>query len=480
MNNRFLSIPPKFWAYTSLLLWGALSYLLLNKSVYGIDEGAARALLLVWSVADDVVSPIVTLGLPDFRAIFFVPVGYLWSGNIIAAKIFTLLVMSGAVWGIHRWRQHAGHSESALLASGLLLISPLLNEQIDTISVAPYLLFIFALGAWANQIYRESPQAFGGMYFSQILLCLVSVTLHPVGLAYPLALLWEWYKNPTDAKHRNHFFVGIIFVVLFALLLTLGWNHAEWFGNPVSSLSSLFSVASSAEDTGIFGWVSGMGVFAILLLVIWKQAGNLWSDFLGRTLLLGLIIGLLTGDKTWSIIVLAVCLYWGFPLLLPTRADSAGGFWGQRGVAFMLFFILSTAFMMADKTKYQMMLAGYISPRDNLIKTLAEDMGNFSNSETGQNPTAKKPVRVASQWPGLTMLACRCDALPLPPSAHDSEGLLAMLRGIDFLIFDPRDPVNISLARNIATMESGKVETVALQKGGVIVEVKISPPMPKP
>lgn len=480
MNNRLLSIPPKFWAYSSLLLWGALSYLLLNKSAYGIDEGAARALLLVWSVADDVVSPIVTLGLPDFRTIFFVPVGYLWSGNIVAAKIFTLLVMSGAVWGIHRWRQHGGYSESALLASGLLLISPLLIEQIDTISVAPYLLFIFALGAWSNQIYRESPQAFGGMYFSQILLCLVSVTLHPVGLAYPLALLWEWYKNPSDAKHKNHFFVGIIFVVLFALLLTLGWNHTEWFGNPVRSLSSLFSGSSSAEDTGIFIWISGIGVLVTLLLVIWKQAGNLWADFLGRTLLIGLIIGISTGDKTWSIIALTICLYWGFPLLLPTRTDSASGFWGQRGIAMMLLFILSTAFMMADKTNYQLMLSGYISPRDNLIKTLAEDMGNFSNNETGLNPPAKKPVRVASQWPGLTMLACRCDALPLPPSANDSAGLLAMLRGIDLLIFDPRDPRNISLARNLATMEAGKVETVALQKGGVIVEVKSSPRMPKP
>ncbi|MGA7750074.1 MAG: hypothetical protein WCA63_07985 [Gallionella sp.] len=480
MNNWFLRIPPKYWAYSALLLWGALSYMLLNKTPYGIDEGAARALLLVWSVADDVVSPIVTLGLPDFRTIFFVPVGYLWSGNVVAAKIFTLLVMSCAVWGIHRWRQHSGNSESALLASGLLLISPLLIDQIDTISVAPYLLVIFALGAWSDQIYRESPQAFGGMYFFQILLCLMSVTLHPAGLAYPLALLWGWYRNPADAKHKIYFFSGIVFVVFFALLLTLGWNHTEWFSNPVISLSGLFSGSSSAEDAGIFRWVSGIGMIVILLLVIWKQAGNLWADFLGRTLLIALIIGIPAGDKTWSIIVLAICLYWGLPLLLPTRTDSSGGFWGQRGIAMTLLFILSTTFMMADKTNYQMMIAGYLSPRDSLIKTLAEDRGNFLSDAPGQNPPAKKPVRVASQWPGLTMLACRCDALPLPPSAKDSEGLLAMLRGVNYLIFDPRDPNNTSLARNLATMEAGKTETVALQKGGVIVEIKNAPPAQKP
>jgi len=472
MNNWILRIPQKYWAYLALSLWGALSYLLLNKASYGVDEGAARALLLVWSVAEDVVSPIVTLGLPDFRAIFLVPVGYLWPGNVVAAKIFTMLVMSCAVWAIHRWRQHKGDSESPLLASGLLLISPLIIDQIDTISVAPYLLITFALGAWLDQVYRESPQAFGGLYFSQILLCMVSVTLHPIGLAYPLALLWAWYKTPSDVKHKNYFFGGIIFVVLFALLLTLGWKHTEWFTNPIRSLSSLLSGSPNTEDIGILRWISGIGVFVILLLVIWKQAGNLWADFLGRTLLVAFVIGMLAGDEAWSIIVLTICLYWGMPLLLPTQTNPPSGFWGQRGMAMLLLFILSTTFMLVDKARYQMVLVGDLSPRDSLIKTLAEDSGNFLNDEPGQNSTSKKPIRVASQWPGLTMLACRCDALPLPPPAKDGEALLAMLRSVNYLIFDPRDPANSSLSRNLATMDAGRVETVSLQEGGVIVEVK--------
>lgn len=481
MNNWLPRIPQRFWAVPAFLLWGGLSFILLNKSPYGIDEGAARALLLVWSVTDDVVSPIVTLGLPDFRALFFAPVGYLWVGNIVAAKIFTLFVMSGAVWATYRWREHSGNAESALLASGLLLICPLLIDQIDTISVVPYLLFVFALGAWADQKYRESPQAFGGMYFSQILLCLVSVTLHPAGLAYPLALLWGWHKNPSDAKHKNYFFGGIIFVVLLALLLTLGWNNIEWFSNPMRSLSGLLSGSSSARNIGVFGWISGAGILGILLLVIWKQAGNLWADIFGRTLLIAIIAGMLTGDQTWSIIALTVCLYWGLPLLLPASTNTSGGFWGQRGIAMSLFFILSTTFMLADKANYQTVLDGYLSPRDNLIKTLAEDRGSFLGSEPGQSPSvSKQPVRVASQWPGLTMLACRCDALPLPPPAKDSDDLLAMLRGVNYLIFDPRDPKNISLARNLATMDAGKVETVALQQGGVIVAIKNSVPGQKP
>ena len=471
MNNRLLRIPDKYWAYLALSIWGALSFLLLNKTLYGIDEGAARALLLVWSVVDNVASPIVTSGLPDFRTVFLVPAGFLWTGNILAAKIATILVMSGAVWAIHTWRQHSGNSESALLASGLLLISPLVIDQIDTISVAPYLLITFALGAWADKIYREAPLAFGGMYFSQMFLCLVSTTLHPAGLAYPLALLWTWYKSPVG-KQQNYFFGGIIFSVLFALLLTLGWDHVEWFTNPIKSLSSLFSVPPVADDIGTFRWITGLGISCLLLLVIWKQAGNLWADLLGRMLLSALIIGMLVGDETWSIIALTICLYWGFPLLLRARTNSSDGFWGRRGITLSLLFIISTSFMLVDKARYQKLQEGDLAPRDSLIKVLVENIKTSSNDEPKQNSPTKKPPMIASQWPGLTMLACRCGAFPLPPPAKDEQELLAMLRGVNYLLFDPRDPKNSSLSHNLAIMNAGKVETVALQEGGVIVEIK--------
>ena len=124
MNNWLLRIPQKYWAYLALSLWGALSFMLLHKTSYGIDEGAAQALLLAWSVADNVVSPIVTLGLPDFRAVFLAPVGFLWTGNVLAAKIATIFVMSGAAWAFHAWRQRSGDSEGALLALSLIHIFP--------------------------------------------------------------------------------------------------------------------------------------------------------------------------------------------------------------------------------------------------------------------------------------------------------------------------------------------------------------------
>ena len=471
MNNWLLRIPNKYWAYLALSFWGALSFVLLHKTSYGIDEGAAQALLLVWSVADNVVSPVVTLGFPDFRTVFLAPVGILWTGNVVAAKVMTMLVMAIAAWAFHAWRHRSGDDEGALLATGLLLISPLALGQIDIISVAAYLLVTFALGAWSNLMYRESQRAFGGMYFAQIFLCLVAITLHPIGLAYPLALLWTWYKNPLDLKHRSYFFGGVIFAILMALALTSGWSHVTWFTNPIKSLSGLLLGSAEGDEFGVFHWICGFGILFVLLLVIWKQARSLWADFLGRVLLLALIIGILIGDEIFGVVALVTCLYWGLPLLLHKSTNIHRGFLGQRGLVLLLSIVVSTTYMMIDKAHIQMLSTGQLSPRDNLIKTLAEDSGLFLNDEPSEN-SVKKPIRIASQWPGLTMLACRCDALPLPPNAENSDQLLATIRGIDYLIFDPHDPANISLSRNLATMGAGKVETVALQQGGVIVQIK--------
>ena len=213
----------------------------------------------------------------------------------------------------------------------------------------------------------------------------------------------------------------------------------------------------------------------IVLLVIWKQASNLWADFLGRILLAALVIAMLTGDETLGLVALTICLYWGLPLLLQKQTDLNGGFWQQRGVVFLLIVVISTTFMMIDKARYQKMSEGQLAPSDSLIKAFVENIESLPNDEHKQNSPVEKTIRIASQWPARTMLACRCDTLALPPAARNEQALFAMLQGLDYLIFDPRDPANSSLSRNLALMDAGKVETVALQRGGVIVEIKKSP-----
>ena len=488
MNNWLSRIPKKYLAYLALAVWGGMVFMLLNKTNYELDEGGAHALLLVWSVADGVVSSILMLGLPDFRSLFFIPAGVLWTGNVVAAKVTTMLMMAVVAWALHSWRkQNKEQAESSLLATGLLLISPLILHQIDAISVGPFLLFAFAMGAWTDKIYRESKQALGEMYFAQIFLCLVSVTLHPMGLAYPLVLLWTWYKNPLDREHRNYLFVGIMSALIIALVLTMGWHHVEWFANPIRATSSLLLGPSDGSDLGIDGWIFGVGMLCLLLLIVINQFARLWADFLGRILLGALVIGLFVGDEIFGVVALVLILYWGLPMLLSRPVNANGGFWGQRGIALILIFVVSTAYMLNDKASYQAVQLGELSPRDTLIRAFVENAADFqkdkaAHAQAQANDAQGKihQMRVASQWPGLTMLACRCDALPLPPEAHDSAALYAMLKGVDYILFDPHNPANSSLSHNLSTMQAGLVETVDLRKGGVIVQVGHQAILPVP
>ena len=472
MNNWISKVPQRYWAYLALSIWAILCFALLHKTFYWIDEGAAQALLLVWSVVDGVVSPVVTLGFPDFRTVFFAPIGFLWPGSIVAAKIATVLLMSSAAWSLYRWRQQSGDTEGAMLATGLLLVAPLMLDQIDTVSVAVYLLITFAWGAWLDQMYRETPMPFGGKYFAQLFLSFFCVTLHPAGLAYPLVLLWSWHKSPLDKKQRGYYLGGVGMMVALALLLTLGWQHVTWLANPVKSLSALFLGIENGGEFGTSRWLSAIGGLSLLLLVIWKQAGSLLKDFLGRMLLVALVIAVLVGDEIFAVVALVICLYWGLPLLLGKGGNIEGGFWRQRGVALALVMVISTMFMMNDKARYEIVQSGYLEPRDQLIKGFSENKDIFPGDKIVRDSPEKKGIRVASQWPARTMLACRCDALPLPPNAKDSDALFAMLKGINYILFDPRKPMNSDLSRNLAMMGAVKAETIVLEQGGVVIEMK--------
>ena len=70
------------------------------------------------------------------------------------------------------------------------------------------------------------------------------------------------------------------------------------------------------------------------------------------------------------------------------------------------------------------------------------------------------------------MLACHCGTFPLPPPAKNEQELFAMLHGVNYLIFDPQNPANSLLSHHLSLIDAGKVETVALEEGGVIVKIK--------
>ena len=472
--NLFSRLPPRFPGYVALLIWGILALFLFRQDALNIDEGAARSLLLVWSVADQIASSAVHFGTPDLRIFLFIPAGFIWTGSIFAAKIFSVFFMALAAWLLYSWKQNQSDAETALIATGLLLISPLTLTLIDTLAPGVYLLLAAVLGSWLDRAYRSSPLPFGGWYFAQLFISVLSVSLHPVGLAYPLALLWSWHKQPIDKKQQKYFFIGVSFVVLATLLIRLGWNDLDWLQNPIMNLSTIVLGSILSNPATALRWVVGCLILLALLIVLIKQYHLLCRDMTGQTLLLGVLLGAAASDSSWVFISLVVILYYGFPLLLGSATSPRGGLLHQRGIALFFLLLLSTLFMQADKAEYQTHQLGLLSQQDQLIKLLSDASESARKTDASGNNSAQVRLRVASQWPGRTMIACRCDTFPLPPAAKDSQSQLALLHGFTHLLFDPRQPDNILLARNLASLGGDAVETVALQTEGVLLQFKDS------
>lgn len=470
-NKSTARIPSHYWGYLTLAVWALAYIFLLRHDPYALNSGAAKALLLTWSIADQVASPVVTFGTPDLRTLLFLPVGFLWTGSVFAAKVLTILLMAITSWLLYSWKRKQGDDESALLATGLLLIAPLTLAQIDSLSPGAFLIIAFTFGAWLDRTYRADPKSFGGWYFAQLFICAFSVSLHPIGIAYPLTLLWAWRTEPLDKKQQKYFLVGISFTVLLMLIISMGWPDLNWMQNPVTSLGTILAPHTpSLADHSSYRLTAGIIVLALLVITLTKQFRNMLADFFGRTLLLGLALGLFVGDSAWSLLALCAILYFGLPLLL--RKSRSSSFIKQRGSALFFVFVCSTLFMQADKAHYMARIQGMLSAQDQLIRVLAQDAENARKAEEeGRSDNLpNERMRVASQWPSRTMIACKCDTLPLPPAAKDPTTQFRMLNGITHLILDPKQTENLPLTRNLSLL-GGVIETLTLQPGGVILHI---------
>lgn len=442
-----------------MIIWGGaiLALGLVRFEPYGLDEGAARGLLLNWSVVDNIASPIVIFGLPDFRALFFVPLGLYWSGSIIAAKVYTLMMAFSAILLLYSWSRRTNSIEAALISSSLLAISPLMITQVDAIGAGPYLLLTFGLGAWLDKTYRAAQRPLSGWYFLQLLAVGTSVTLHPAGLAYPLALMWRWYKDPADASQKKHVLIGVTLITILVLVMRLGWPDITWGSNPIATLG-LANMGNPLEEPG---WIVGTLSAALLLLVLWLERRTLLNDLMSSILLIGLLIGLAAADAAWAMLALVLVLYRGIPrLITANQAPNKNSLAGRYGWVMIVTVVISTSFMLADKSYARFVKDGELSPEDQLIKLLSMEASD-----------TKKPFRAASQWPARSMIACKRDVLPLPPPAKDGETLLRTIKGITHLTFNPYNPAYRELGHNIAQLGAA-TQTLALQQGGVIIKIR--------
>jgi len=177
------------------------------------------------------------------------------------------------------------------------------------------------------------------------------------------------------------------------------------------------------------------------------------------------LVGLSAADDTWGLTALVVILFRGMHyLVLINEKLNRPGLLGERGIVLACLFVLATAFMVGDKTYAQVIRTHTLSPQDKLIQDTAK-IAKVEEKLKGQQ------VRIASQWPGRTMLACKCYVLPLPPPAPNNEAFIKQIHGIDYIVFDHKDRANKDLVREIAKA-GGALETVAIKSAGVILQVR--------
>jgi hypothetical protein len=466
-----------------LLPWAVLVGLALHAGPYGLTEEGSKALLLAWSIADQVPSSAITLGAPDIRLIFFLPLAVVWSGQVIAAKWLTLLVMAAAGALLYSWRARDDQGEAALLATGLLLIAPLTVDRIDSLSAAPFLLAICGAASWLNGRLTKERGTLGGWFFAQLFLCGAAVSLHPAGLAYPAALLIYWLAEPKERRDRQIALVGIPLIAGLALVVRGGWGGIAFGQNPLPAAASIFNASRLDLPLSVADWACGFALIAVTAVVAAHERRRLMSDLTGGTLTLSVLFGVVAADKTWALLMFSLLLYGGFPWLLRACAPLKGrGLIVQRGWLWLLLVVICTVFMRTNRADYELGRLNLLSAEDDLIRELAVGIsslkvagpttaapGSAAPASAAPASSGAAPLLVASPWPARTSIACKCAALPLPPAAKDPESQLAMMRGVSYVILaDTLD--SRPLANNFSQL-GARVEVVSKQPGGVIVRL---------
>lgn len=466
-NIMLNSIPEKYRYLAALAAWAIVFIILLNKLPYGLEEGGAKSLLITWSFYQGIISPIV-MGIPDGRALLFLPVGIYWAGSVVAAKVFTLLILAGAVCLIFQWARKTWDQEVALLAIGLLLISPISFQQIDQLGTGAFLLLIFFAAQYLDDKYRNKPNAFGGYYFAQMFFCAMAVSMHPAGLAYPISLVLRWQQDPISKQQQKYFYYGLAITTVLTLI-SLRWAQLDWFSSPVYSLSVAFhGVALNGEMSGP-RWFTGVILLLSTIFVFIRGIRQHWQDLNIRCLLLALPLGLIAADMAWALLALCLLLLLGVQNLTRwNNSFSSQSLVSKRGLVLILVFIVSLFSMLTAKTEYIQHEKEILANVDQMIFDLAQASNRAEELEKEE-----LAPRVASQWPGRTMIACRCYVLPLPPATPKAEDQLKIMGDINHMLLDYNDKNNAGLVANIAQL-GGQLETLMRQPQGVSLRIRTS------
>lgn len=464
MFSKFIdSIQPR---HIGLLAMCGLAFLymaLFRYDSYGIEEGAARALLINWSIIDQVANATPLFGMPDLRALMFIFLDIHWAGSLAAAKVFTLFMVFATALMLYRWGESNDSAETSTIATALLLISPITIMQVDSISSGVFLLFCFICAFWLEKIYNDSERTLPGSIFMLIVMSAFAVSLHPMGLALPVALMLLWLPKKSDPNHpkkRRNLIIGIGSSTLLLLIMRWGWPGLESQGGHLASLGSILTGSPILQATPPIGY--GLIVASLLGFTIAMYIYRRYFELFSLTLVIACLIGLLRPDTSWALMAITCILFLGLPMLTALhRRTGIQNLIGQRGLILILIVVCTSMFTSADK-HYRMMSQLKLKSDTDYLLASAAVIANQPNSE----------FIIASQWPARTMLATKRDVLPLPPQRilKDAATFSEKTVGITHFMFDPNAPENQTLAR-IAASLGHQMEAIELLPAGVIIQV---------
>ena len=440
-----------------LLAWAYLS--LFRYDNFGIEESAALDILLNWSIVHQIASPVAFFGVPDLRAVLFIPLDMYWAGSLIAVKVFTMYILFGTALIMYRWSEEVHGGESSMMATALLLIAPISLMQTDAIGSGIYLLFCFVVIGWLNQMVRDSDKALPSWFFLQLMMAALALSMHPMGLAVPLAMGIHWLRNSSDTGKTRRMLASISFVTVFMLFIRWGWYGMDAaVSNPLSILGDSILGSPLLHDAGT-GF--GMLIAACLLIAIAVQAYRQVNDPVSIMLASATLIGALHADHAWVFIAWATTLYLGLPLLIELNQRIGGrSLMGQRGILLLLVIGIATISMLNTRQIELVAKLHMKGPVDTLISVLELEAAD-----------TEKAFVVASQWPARTLLVCRRDVLPLPPAKEDSAAFRRQTDGLTHIAFNPQIEEARQLSRNVASM-SDTFETIAVLQAGAVLKAK--------
>jgi len=475
LSNITKHIEPRHFGLLALCGLAFLYMALFRYDAFGIDEGAARALLINWSIIDHVANATPLFGFPDLRAIMFIFLDLHWAGSLPAAKVFTLFMLLGSALMLYRWSEANDSSEVGTIATAMLLISPITIMQTDSLSPGVFLLFCFITTFWMNHYFQQATRTMSASFFIIILMSAFAVSLHPMGLAIPLALILLWLPRKGDSSNASHLdkrrtlFIGLGISTALLLFVRWGWDGLEHSQSHLASLGAALTgspILQATPPTG-YGLIVACLLSFVIAIYIYRRNFELFS----LTLVLASLIGLFLPDHSWALIALTCILFLGLPMLIAAhRKTGIQNIIGQRGLIILLIIVCTSMFTSADKHYRMISQLKLKSDSDNLLATAASIASNHDAE-----------FIMASQWPARTMLVTKRDVLPLPPQRilQDVDTFIEKTASVTHFMFDPNAAENKALSQ-IGARLIARMEAVEILPAGVILKVKLADHKTKP